>query len=158
MANLKITDMNSKTLIFMALAALALSACRQGAAEPVAPADTVAADTVAAQRAVRPTWQPPTPAEEAVPVAAAVTSTSAKPKSASSGQKSATASGKAEKLYVETEGAQGRVWGYVTMRGDRGSGTIHDWDENTLTVSVTRHGNELFAVDQNSRQYVFRLR
>ena len=67
-------------------------------------------------------------------------------------------SGKAETIYVETEGAQGRVWGHVTMRGDRGTGTIHDWDENTLTVNVTRHGNELFAVDQNSRQYVFKLK
>ena len=68
------------------------------------------------------------------------------------------AKGPAEIIYVETEGAQGRVWGHVTMRGDRGTGTIHDWDENTLTVSVTRHGNELFAVDQNSRQYVFKLK
>lgn len=66
--------------------------------------------------------------------------------------------GKAETIYVETDGAQGRVWGHVTMKGDRGTGTIHDWDENTLTVSVTRHGNELFAVDQNSRQYVFKLK
>lgn len=65
---------------------------------------------------------------------------------------------KAETLYVETEGAQGRVWGHVTMKGDRGTGTIHDWDENTLAVTVTRHGNELFAVDQNSRQYVFKLK
>ena len=66
--------------------------------------------------------------------------------------------GKPETIYVETDGAQGRVWGHVTMRGDRGTGTIHDWDENTLAVSVTRHGNELFAVDQNSRQYVFKLK
>lgn len=65
---------------------------------------------------------------------------------------------KAETIYVETEGAQGRVWGHVTMKGDRGTGTIHDWDENTWAVTVTRHGNELFAVDQNSRQYVFRLK
>ena len=64
----------------------------------------------------------------------------------------------AETIYVETDGAQGRVWGHVTMHGDRGTGTIHDWDENTLTVNVTRHGNELFAVDQNSRQYVFKLK
>ena len=64
----------------------------------------------------------------------------------------------AETLYVETDGAQGRVWGHVTMQGDRGTGTIHDWDENTLAVSVTRHGNELYAVDQNSRQYVFKLK
>ncbi len=66
--------------------------------------------------------------------------------------------GQAETIYVETDGAQGRVWGHVTMKGDRGTGTIHDWDENTLTVSVTRHGDELFAVDQNSRQYVFKLK
>ena len=66
--------------------------------------------------------------------------------------------GKAETIYVETDGAQGRVWGHVTLHGDRGSGTIHDWDENTLSITVTRHGNELFAVDQNSRQYVFKLK
>lgn len=65
---------------------------------------------------------------------------------------------KSETIYVETEGAQGRVWGHVTMKGDRGTGTIHDWDENTWSVTVTRHGNELFAVDQNSRQYVFRIK
>ena len=63
-----------------------------------------------------------------------------------------------ETIYVETDGAQGRVWGHVTMRGDRGTGTIHDWDENTLTVNVTRNGDELFAIDQNSRQYVFKLK
>lgn len=68
------------------------------------------------------------------------------------------AKGKAETIYVETDGAQGRVWGHVTMRGDRGTGTIHDWDENTLAVTVTRHGDELFAVDQNSRLYVFKLK
>lgn len=66
--------------------------------------------------------------------------------------------GETETIYVETDGAQGRVWGHVTMQGDRGTGTIHDWDENTLAVSVTRHGDELFAVDQNSRQYVFKLK
>ena len=65
---------------------------------------------------------------------------------------------KGETLYVETDGAQGRVWGHVTMYGDRGTGTIHDWDENTLSVTVTRHGDELFATDQNSRLYVFKLK
>lgn len=63
-----------------------------------------------------------------------------------------------ETHYVETESVHGRVWGHVTMKGDRGHGTIHDEGENTYTVSVTRHGNELFAVDQNSRQYVFKLK
>ncbi len=66
--------------------------------------------------------------------------------------------GPAETIYVETDGAQGRVWGHVTMRGDRGTGTIHDWDENTWAVSVTRHGDELYATDQNSRLYVFKLK
>lgn len=61
-------------------------------------------------------------------------------------------------IYVETDGAQGRVWGHVTMNGDKGTGTIHDWDENTWAVNVTRHGDELFAVDQNSRLYVFKLK
>lgn len=65
---------------------------------------------------------------------------------------------KGETLYVETDGAQGRVWGHVTMYGDRGTGTIHDWDENTWAVNVTRHGDELFATDQNSRLYVFKLK
>jgi hypothetical protein len=63
-----------------------------------------------------------------------------------------------ETIYVETYGAQGKVWGHVTMNGERGTGTIHDYDENTLSVTVTRHGDELFAVDQNSRQYVFKLK
>lgn len=61
-------------------------------------------------------------------------------------------------IYVETDGAQGRVWGHVNMNGDKGTGTIHDWDENTWAVTVTRHGDELFAVDQNSRLYVFKLK
>ena len=63
-----------------------------------------------------------------------------------------------ETMYVETYGAQGKVWGHVTMNGDTGNGTIHDADENTLTVTCTRHGNELYAVDQNSRRYVFKLK
>ena len=65
---------------------------------------------------------------------------------------------KGETIYVETDGAQGRVWGHVTMYGDRGNGTIHDWDENTWAVNVTRHGDELYATDQNSRLYVFKLK
>ena len=64
----------------------------------------------------------------------------------------------AETIYVETDDSRGRVWGHVTMRGDRGTGTVHDEGENTWAVTVTRHGNELYAVDQNSRQYVFKLK
>ena len=149
----------------MALMALTmLPGCKQQGAE----ADSVqqpAADTVeltlspmeapALDPTVKPAVKPA--AKPAVRPAAKAPATVAKapaPKKAAAPK----ASGKAETIYVETEGAQGRVWGHVTMRGDRGTGTIHDWDENTLAVSVTRHGNELFAVDQNSRQYVFKLR
>lgn len=64
----------------------------------------------------------------------------------------------AETIYVETDDSRGRVWGHVTMKGDRGTGTVHDEGENTWAVTVTRHGNELYAVDQNSRQYVFKLK
>ena len=49
------------------------------------------------------------------------------------------------------------MWGHVRMNGNTGRGTIHDDDENTLTITVTRHGNELFGTDQNGRQYVFKL-
>lgn len=68
------------------------------------------------------------------------------------------AKGPAETIYVEADDSRGRVWGHVTMKGDRGTGTIHDEGENTWAVTVTRHGNELYAVDQNSRQYVFKLK
>lgn len=87
-------------------------------------------------------------------------STPAKPatKPAAKPVASAKDNGKAETIYVETDDAHGRVWGHVTMKGDRGTGTVHDEGENTWTVTVTRHGNELFAVDQNSRQYVFKLK
>ena len=151
----------------MALMALTmLPGCKQQGAE----ADSVqqpAADTVeltlspmeapaldpTVKPAVKPAAKAPAAKAPAAKAPAAVAKAPA-PKKAAVPK----ASGKAETIYVETEGAQGRVWGHVTMRGDRGTGTIHDWDENTLAVSVTRHGNELFAVDQNSRQYVFRLK
>lgn len=145
----------------MALMALTmLPGCKQQSSEADS-AQQPAADTVeltlspmeapaldpAVKPAVKPAVRPAAKAPAAVAKAPA-------PKKAAAPK----ATGKAETIYVETEGAQGRVWGHVTMRGDRGTGTIHDWDENTLAVSVTRHGNELFAVDQNSRQYVFKLK
>lgn len=65
--------------------------------------------------------------------------------------------GKSETFYVSSFDEKGDVWGHVTMTGDRGTGVIQDSHENTYTVTCTRHGNELFAIDQNSRQYVFKL-
>ena len=65
--------------------------------------------------------------------------------------------GKGETIYVSSFDEKGDVWGHVTMYGDKGTGVIQDSHENTYTVTCTRHGNELFAVDQNSRQYVFKI-
>lgn len=95
---------------------------------------------------------------KAQPAKAASSAKQTAPKAQNQAKTQAAPYSKGEKIYVETYGAQGRVWGYVSMNGDRGTGTIHDWDENTWAVTVTRHGNELFAVDQNSRQYVFKLK
>lgn len=65
--------------------------------------------------------------------------------------------GAKETIYISTYGANGKVWGYVTMTGNTGRGTIHDDNENTLSIRVTRHGGELFGIDQNGREYVFRM-
>ena len=145
--------MNKTLILALPLAAfLTLDGCKQAPAE----ADSVMPqeDTVQIE---------PAPEEEEVvaPKPAAPTESyfdrkvKAAKRNPSATQKK---KGPKETLYVETFGAQGRVWGHVTMNGDRGTGTIHDWDENTLSVTVTRHGDELFAIDQNSRQYVFKLK
>lgn len=81
-----------------------------------------------------------------------------KAKSSSTPAKKAAATSQGGKtIYISTYGANGKVWGHVRMNGNTGRGTIHDDDENTLTITVTRHGNELFGTDQNGRQYVFKL-
>ena len=140
--------------ILMPMLAMALLAsCKQKNEEPMLPtADTVAAEV---QAEVLPEEEKPVELVPVIrdvkPVRQAAASTNTKPAA-----KQAPANGKAETIYVETDGAQGRVWGHVTMKGDRGTGTIHDWDENTWAVTVTRHGDELYAVDQNSRLYVFK--
>ena len=137
------------------LAVALMTGCKNPA-EPEAPV----ADTQAI------VFEETTPDEPAAPVERVPVLQKAKPAKSSTPSKT-TPTGKAstaskntkpETIYVETDGAQGRVWGHVTMNGDRGTGTIHDWDENTWAVNVTRHGDELFAVDQNSRLYVFKLK
>ncbi len=127
--------------------------CKQKPEEPVAVQEPVTvADTVAEEpQEEKPVELVPVIRDVKRPVANKPRNTTAAPAPKKEKEKT-------ETIYVETDGAQGRVWGHVTMKGDRGTGTIHDWDENTLTVTVTRHGDELFAVDQNSRQYVFKLK
>lgn len=65
--------------------------------------------------------------------------------------------GTAHQVYVTGYNSFGRLWGYVTLKGDKGTGVIHDAEENHYSVQCTRHGDELFAVDQNSRQYVLKF-
>jgi hypothetical protein len=64
---------------------------------------------------------------------------------------------KEEVLYISGHGANGRVWGHITMKGDKGTGSVTDEHENALAVTCTRQGEELICYDQNSRQYIFRL-
>ena len=150
---------NNRLTILVALAVLSFSACKPNS-NPVEPQENNQQE-----EPIQVIFDNTSDADEPETVPATVVAPkAATPRSTS--QSTPTAQAKptqkvnktTETIYVETDGAQGRVWGHVTMKGDRGTGTIHDWDENTLAVSVTRHGNELFAVDQNSRQYVFKLK
>ena len=142
------------------LAAMVLAGCKQNNAESTVPGTL--SEAAVAEEPV--TAEDNAPAEvELVPVLrtakpekkpqAAAASPAAQPAPKAAAQPPLKGT-----IYVETDGAQGRVWGHVNMNGDRGTGTIHDWDENTWAVTVTRHGDELFAVDQNSRLYVFKLK
>lgn len=71
-------------------------------------------------------------------------------------KQSAKAAGPSRQVYVTGYNSYGRLWGYVTLKGDQGTGVIHDEEENHYNIRCTRHGDELFAVDQNSRQYVLK--
>lgn len=147
--------MNTRYALVPILALALMAGCKQNAQENAVVGEPMA-------ESVSPVADEPSAPVELVPVIQ-----TAKP-AAQTKAKSATAQNTQGKtpaeaplkgtIYVETDGAQGRVWGHVTMQGDRGTGTIHDWDENTWAVNVTRHGDELYATDQNSRLYVFKLK
>ncbi len=94
------------------------------------------------------------PEEERVEEAPSTPKPAAAP--AAKSNESVPSSGRNGKIYVHTWGAQGEVWGTVTMNGNTGRGTIHDAGENTYNIRVVRRGNELIATDQNGRQYVFK--
>ena len=97
------------------------------------------------------------PDEAPEPPKAAPRETTSKPATPASTGATPSAGGR-RSIYVSTYGANGEVWGHVTLNGNTGSGNIHDANENTLSIRVTRHGNELFGTDQNGRQYVFKLK
>ena len=123
---------------------MALVACKQAQ-----PAEAPVADTTPEESYFAPLDSVPAP-EMAVaePVAP-------KPAPARAVQKKEPV--KEEVLYISGHGANGRVWGHITMKGDKGYGSVTDEHENALTVTCTRHGEELICYDQNSRQYIFRL-
>jgi len=149
--------MKTKYIAVPLLASLMLAGCKQNASEVVdmdtamAPEEIVMEETGTVDPVeLVPVIQTAKPVKKAVSTPAKTTEPTT-PKAAPQKPLKGT-------IYVEADGAQGRVWGHVTMNGDKGTGTIHDWDENTWAVTVTRHGDELFAVDQNSRLYVFKLK
>ncbi len=103
-----------------------------------------AADTSAAlEPTPAPAPKPATPKTTAAPKKETTTAKDPIPKSGT--------------IYVHTYGANGEVYGHVTMKGNTGSGIIHDPIENNINITVTRHGNELFGTDINGRQYVFKF-
>lgn len=140
-------------------AALLFAGCKQNATEPAATEQQPAEEpAVVEEPEEEPKDETPVATESYFDSKAKSTrsvQTAATPQPTA---KAAKKSGEAETIYVETDDSRGRVWGHVTMKGDRGTGTVHDEGENTWAVSVTRHGDELYAVDQNSRQYVFKLK
>lgn len=127
-------------LILMAITPLLLFGCsqRQTDSEPIM-------DTIAIEPEPEP--EPEIVESEPEPVSMPVVNRPAK--------KAAPA--KEEVLYISGHGANGRVWGHITMKGDKGKGSVTDERENALAVTCTRHGEELICYDQNSRQYIFKL-
>ena len=140
-------------VIIPMLAMVTLMGCKQNPAPELQEAPEP--EAIASEPAVEPQEEQPV---TLVPVIRDAKPAPAVAKTTTAAAKAPAKKEKGETIYVETDGAQGRVWGHVTMYGDRGNGTIHDWDENTWAVNVTRHGDELYATDQNSRLYVFKLK
>lgn len=134
-------------LIMMAVGSLVFCGCKGGsnAEEPVA-ADTVIAEP---EPEAEPLFEAPEveePQEDLFEKAQQAQRTAVRKPAP-----------KEEVLYIRGYGANGTVWGHITMKGDKGRGTVTDENENALTITCTRQGEELIAYDQNSRQYIFKL-
>ncbi len=132
--------MRSLYLIFMAVTPFFLIGCKgsNGDQEPVR--DTVIIYTEQTPASETEMQVPDQPA----PVAKPVVRKTVEP-------------AKEEVMYISGHGANGRVWGHITMKGSKGYGSVTDEHENALSVTCTRQGEELICYDQNSRQYIFRL-
>lgn len=134
-----INKKGSLLLILMAVTPLFFTGCKhaQPAEEPIF-------DTVVVEPEPEPEPEPEIIVEEPAPAPVARPAVKKEPV-------------KEEVLYISGHGANGRVWGHITMKGNKGYGSVTDEHENALTVSCTRQGEELICYDQNSRQYIFRL-
>lgn len=132
-------------LILMVVTALAVASCnrKQVTEEPVADTMPVAEENYFADADTT-----PVPEVEMPPI---------EPKAAPAPRVVKKEPVKEEVLYISGHGTNGRVWGHITMKGDKGYGTVTDEHENALTCNCTRQGEELICYDQNSRQYIFRL-
>ena len=135
--------MNSKkirlSLILLAVMPLFIYGCKQ----PQPPAEPIY-DTIALNPEPEPESEPEPEIVQPAPKPAPRAAVKQEPQ-------------KEEVLYISGHGANGRVWGHITMKGNKGRGTVTDEHENALTVTCTRKGEELICYDQNSRQYIFRL-
>ena len=148
--------MNPRNTLLIALltgfALCTMGSCNHSTPTP-SETDTIATDTLIDES---PMEEPV--ADDPMPLPEELSETSRpEPEAPAPAPKSTPKASKTETLYISTHGAQGEVWGHVTMTGNTGKGTIHDADENTLSIRVSRHGNELYGTDQNGRQYVFKL-
>ena len=132
-------------LILTAVTAFAVVACNRSKTPEVTESDTVEATD---ENYVTEPDTTPTPEVELSPV---------EPKPAPAPRVAKKEPVKEEVLYISGHGANGRVWGHITMKGDKGYGSVTDEHENALTCNCTRQGEELICYDQNSRQYIFRL-
>lgn len=132
-------------LILMVVTALAVASCNRKQITEEAVADT---QPVAEENYFADADTTPTPEVEMPPI---------EPKAATAPRVVKKEPVKEEVLYISGHGANGRVWGHITMKGDKGYGSVTDEHENALTVTCTRQGEELICYDQNSRQYIFRL-
>lgn len=128
-------------LILLAIMPVVLLGCKHPQPEP-----EPASDTVVLQPEPQPEPEPVAVAEPPAPAPRPAARPAVKKEPAAE-----------EVLYISGHGANGRVWGHITMKGNKGRGTVTDEHENALAVTCTRQGEELICYDQNSRQYIFKL-
>ena len=131
------------SLILLVVTSLILGACNRQQPAPEATIDTIPLTELEPEPEPEPEPVVEEPVTKATPAPARPVAKKETPKE--------------EVIYISGHGANGRVWGHITMKGDKGYGSVTDEHENALSVRCTRQGEELICYDQNSRQYIFPL-